>query len=88
VHCAGLLCKWAYCCRANLAVYAAAVSVNAEALVLLVFSVVSTACFVSTLVYIGDWAVSLGRGNKGQNWLLRLKSLLALVLYVVVYLLL
>jgi hypothetical protein len=88
VRCAGLLCKWAYCCCANLAVYAAAVSVNAKALVLLVFSVVLTACFVGTLVYIGYWAVSLGQGNKGRDWLLRLKSLSALVLYIVVYLLL
>ncbi|EMD60746.1 hypothetical protein COCSADRAFT_39475, partial [Bipolaris sorokiniana ND90Pr] len=65
VYCAGLLCEWAYCCSPNLAIYAAAVSVDAKALVLLMFSVVSTTCFVGALVYVGLWAVSPRRSDEG-----------------------
>ncbi|KAJ6267518.1 hypothetical protein PSV08DRAFT_150627, partial [Bipolaris maydis] len=67
VHCAGLMCEWAYCCSTNLAFYATAVGIDAKALALLMLSVVSTACFVGALVYVGLWAVSPGRGDEGWN---------------------
>ncbi|EMD62892.1 hypothetical protein COCSADRAFT_37776 [Bipolaris sorokiniana ND90Pr] len=67
MYCAGLLYKWAYCCSPNLAIYAAAVSIDTKALVLLMFSVMSTTCFISALVYVGLWAVSLRRSDKGWN---------------------
>ncbi|EUC26947.1 hypothetical protein COCCADRAFT_112945, partial [Bipolaris zeicola 26-R-13] len=87
VYCVGLLCEQACYCSTNLAIYATPVGVDARALVFLVFSVVSTACFVRALVYVGLWAVSPGRGDKVWNRLLRLEILSALTLYVIVYLL-
>jgi hypothetical protein len=83
VHCAGLLCKWAYCCRANLAVYTTAVCINAKTLAFLVRSVVSPARLVSSLVYIYSRA-----SYKGCNRLLCVAVLSALASYIIVYLLL
>ena len=84
---ASLLYKWTYCCCADLAVYTTAISVDAKALVFVMLSVMSTACFVGVFVDVCLWAVSLGQGNKGWNRLLRLKVLSALILHIIVYLL-
>jgi hypothetical protein len=82
------LCEWTQCCRAYLALNAAAVCVDAEAVFLCVLFVVSRLCSLSSRVNVGGQALSPGWSEEAWNLFLCLDAVDLLALYILVYFLL
>ncbi|KAF2187555.1 hypothetical protein K469DRAFT_569158, partial [Zopfia rhizophila CBS 207.26] len=87
VYAAGLLCKWAHRCRADFAIYSAAVCVDADALARRALFVVSGASLLSVFVYVCFRAPSPRRCYEWGYGLLLVEILASLVSHSVVDLL-